>query len=74
MLHNDYADKAYLPGGAYTVSSPNLGCGTASAEFTSFLAAAGKPISGWTTTSPAAGRATFTQRSSGLSFTVAKAR
>ena len=74
VLHNDHADKAYLPGGAYTVSSPNLDCGTASAEFTSFLAAAGKPVSGWTTTSPAAGRATFTQRSSGLSFTVAKAR
>ena len=74
VLHNDHADKAYLPGGAYTVSSPNMDCGTASAEFTSFLAAAGKPISGWTTTSPAAGRATFSQRSSGFSFTVAKAR
>jgi hypothetical protein len=74
VLHNDYADKAYLPGGGYTVSSSNMDCGTASAELTSFLAAAGKPISGWTATSPAAGRATFTQRSSGLSFSVAKAR
>ncbi len=74
VLHNDHADKAYLPGGAYTVSSPTMDCGTASAEFTSFLAAAGKPISGWTATSPGAGRATFTQRSSGLSFSVAKAR
>jgi len=74
VLHNDHADTAYLPGGGYTVSSPNMACGTASAEFTSFLAAAGKPIAGWTTASPAAGRATFSQRSTGFSFTVAKAR
>jgi hypothetical protein len=74
VLHNDHADTAYLPGGGYTVSSPNMACGTASAEFTSFLAAAGKPIAGWSTTSPAAGRATFSQRSTGFSFTVAKAR
>jgi hypothetical protein len=74
VLHNDHADTAYLPGGGYTVSSPNMACGTASAEFTSFLAAAGKPIAGWTTTSPAAGLATFSQRSTGFSFTVAKAR
>ena len=59
---------------AGTPSSPNMACGTASAEFTSFLAAAGKPTAGWTTTSPAAGRATFTQRSTGFSFTVTKAR
>jgi hypothetical protein len=51
-----------------------MDCGTASADLTSFLARAGKTIPGWTTTSPAAGRATFTQRNSSLSFTVAKAR
>ena len=74
VLHNDRAGAAYLPAGGYSVSSRNMDCGTASADFTSFLAGAGKPIAGWTATSPAAGRATFTQRNSGLSFSVAKTR
>jgi hypothetical protein len=74
VLHNDHAGSAYLPGGAYKVSSSNLDCGTASADFTSFLAMAGKQIPGWNTTSPGAGRATFVQRNSGLSFSVAKTR
>jgi hypothetical protein len=74
VLHNDRAGSAYLPAGAYTVSSSNMDCGTASADFTSFLAGAGKPIAGWNTASPAAGRATFSQRNSGLSFSVAKNR
>jgi hypothetical protein len=74
VLHNDRAGSAYLPAGAYTVSSSNMDCGTASADFTSFLAGAGKSIAGWNTTSPAAGRATFGQRNSGLSFSVAKNR
>jgi hypothetical protein len=74
VLHNDRAGTAYLPAGGYTVSSRNMDCGTASAEFTSFLAGAGKSIPGWTTSSPAAGRATFTQRSSALTFSVAKGR
>jgi hypothetical protein len=74
VLHNDRAGSAYLPAGAYTVSSSNMDCGTASADFTSFLAGAGKSIAGWNTTSPAAGRATFSQRNSGLSFNVAKNR
>ena len=71
VLHNDHAGTAYLPGGGYTVSSRNMDCGTASADFTSFLAGAGKAIPGWSATSPAAGRATFTQRNTGLSFSVA---
>ncbi|MBV9747680.1 MAG: hypothetical protein JO157_02585, partial [Acetobacteraceae bacterium] len=74
VLHNDRAGTAYLPAGAYTVSSSNMDCGTASADFTSFLAGAGKSIAGWTTNSPGAGRATFTQRNSKLSFSVAKNR
>jgi len=74
VLHNDHAGSAYLPGGAYKVSSSNLDCGTASADFTSFLAMAGKRIPGWNTTSLGAGRATFVQRNSGLSFSVAKTR
>jgi len=74
VLHNDRAGSAYLPAGGYTVSSGNMDCGTASADFTSFLAGAGKSIAGWNTTSSAAGRAIFTQRSSGLAFSVAKNR
>jgi len=74
VLHNDRVASAQLPAGAYTVSSRNMDCGTASADFTGFLAGAGKAIAGWNTTSPAAGRATFTQRNSQLSFTVAKTR
>jgi hypothetical protein len=74
VLHNDRAGTAYLPAGAYTVSSSNMDCGSASADFTSFLAGAGKSIAGWNSTSPVAGRATFTQRNSGLSFSVAKTR
>jgi hypothetical protein len=74
VLHNDRAGTAYLPAGAYTVSSRNMDCGTASADLTSFLAGAGKPIAGWTTTSPAGGSATFSQRNSGLSFAVTKTR
>jgi hypothetical protein len=73
VLHNDHVGTAYLPAGGYTVTSSNMGCGTASADLTSFLGA-GKPIRGWTAAAPAAGRATFTQRSGGLSFGVAKAR
>ena len=74
VLHNDRAGGAYLPGGAYTVSSANMDCGTASADLTSFLAGGGKSIPGWTTSSPGAGRATFTQRNSRLAFSVTKAR
>jgi len=74
VLHNDRAGTAYLPAGGYTVSSRNMDCGTASADFTSFLAGAGKPIAGWASTATAAGRATFTQRNSGLTFSVTKTR
>ena len=72
VLNNDHAGRAYMPAGRYTVSSRNMDCGSASADFTSFLAGAGKQIPGWNTTSTGAGVATFTQRDSGLSFTVAK--
>src|SRR5262249_38741313 len=46
VLHNDRAGSAHLPAGPYTVSSSNMDCGTASAELTSFLAGAGKPVPG----------------------------
>jgi hypothetical protein len=75
VLNNDNAGNAYMPAGRYKVSSANMDCGTASADFTGFLAGAGKQIPGWSATSTgAAGHATFTQRNSGLSFSVAKVR
>ncbi|HEY3773740.1 MAG TPA: hypothetical protein VGL69_12140 [Solirubrobacteraceae bacterium] len=74
VLHNDRAGNASLPAGGYTVSSPNLACGTASSDFAGFLARAGRTLPGWTSSSATAGRATFTQTSSGLSFSVAKQR
>jgi hypothetical protein len=74
VLSNDHAGSAYMPAGRYSISSRNMDCGSASADFTSFLAGAGKQIPGWNATSAGAGRATFTQRNSGLSFGVAKIR
>jgi hypothetical protein len=74
VLNNDHAGDAYMPAGRYSISSRNMDCGSASADFTSFLAGAGKQIPGWNATSAGAGRATFTQRNSGLSFGVAKIR
>jgi hypothetical protein len=74
VLHNDRAGNAFLPAGGYTVSSSNMACGTASADFAGFLAGAGRATPGWTSASPSTGRATFTQPSSGLSFSVAKQR
>jgi hypothetical protein len=73
VLHNDRVGAARLPAGRYTLSSRNMDCGTASADFTSFLARGGKSISGWNTASTGAGRATFTARNTGLTFSVAKA-
>jgi hypothetical protein len=74
VLNNDHAGTAYMPAGRYSISSRNMDCGSASADFTSFLAGAGKQIPGWNATSAGAGHATFTQRNSGLSFGVAKTR
>ena len=74
VLHNDRAGSASLPAGGYTISSRTMACGTASADFTTFLARAGRSVPGWTTTAPAAGHATFSQPSTGLSFSVAKQR
>jgi hypothetical protein len=74
VLNNDHAGNAFMPAGRYSISSRNMDCGSASADFTSFLAGAGKQIPGWNATSAGAGRATFTQRNSGLSFGVDKIR
>lgn len=74
VMHNDRAGSAMMPAGRYSISSRNTSCGIASADFTSFLAGAGKQIPGWDVASAGPGRATFTQRSSGLSFRVTKLR
>ena len=37
MLNNDQSGGVILPGGSYTVSSPNLSCQSASSYFTTFL-------------------------------------
>ena len=63
-----------LPQGGYTVSSPNLDCSTASADFTTFLDKYNGAIPGWTATSSVAGRGTFTQRGTGKQFTVTHTR
>ena len=38
VLNNDHAGSAYMPAGRYSISSRNMDCGSASADFTSFLA------------------------------------
>ena len=48
VLHNDQSGGVILPGGSYTVSSPNLGCLTASNYFTTFLNRYNLAIPGWT--------------------------
>ena len=48
VLHNDTSGGVTLPAGKYTVSSPNLGCKTASSYFTRFLDHYNKAIPGWT--------------------------
>jgi hypothetical protein len=74
VLNNDNAGNGYMPAGRYKIFSRNLDCGTASAEFTAFLAGAGNQIPGWNSTSTAPGHAVFSQRNSGLSFRVASVR
>jgi hypothetical protein len=72
VLHNDHAGVAFLPKGPYTVSSRTMACDVASEKFTAFLAAAGKPLAGWKSSTTGSGHAVFTQTSNGHGFTVAK--
>ena len=74
VLHNDRSGGVTLPAGAYDVTSPNLDCGTASANFTTFLNKYNGSIPGWTASASGAGHATFTQRGTGRRFTVAHTR
>ena len=72
VLHNDSSGGVTLPAGAYTVTSQNLNCSTASADFTTFLNKYNGAIPGWTATPKGVGRGTYSQRGTGKSFTVAR--
>jgi hypothetical protein len=70
VLHNDQSGGVILPGGGYTVSSPNLGCKTASNYFTTFLNKYNLAIPGWTGVVTGKGWGTFIKNSSSTQFTV----
>src|ERR1700751_4560834 len=70
VLHNDQSGGVILPGGSYTVSSPNLGCQTASNYFTTFLNKYNYAIPGWKGVDIAKGWGTFIKNGSGTQFTV----
>lgn len=70
VLHNDQSGGVILPGGSYTVSSPNLGCQTASNYFTTFLNKYNYAIPGWKGVEIAKGWGTFIKNGSSTQFTV----
>jgi Protein of unknown function (DUF4232) len=70
VLHNDQSGGVILPGGSYTVSSPNLGCLTASNYFTTFLNKYNLAIPGWKGVETAKGWGTFIRNGSSTQFTV----
>ncbi len=70
VLHNDQSGGVTLPGGKYTVSSPNLGCKTASGYFTTFLNKYNHAIPGWKGNAIAKGWGTYTKNNSSTRFTV----
>jgi Protein of unknown function (DUF4232) len=70
VLHNDQSGGVILPGGSYTVSSPNLGCKTASSYFTTFLNKYNLAIPGWTGVVTGKGWGTFIKNGSSTQFTV----
>ena len=70
VLHNDQSGGVILPAGKYTVSSPNLGCKTASNYFTTFLDKYNRAIPGWTGKAIANGWGTYTKNKTTTRFTV----
>src|ERR1700727_1672051 len=70
VLHNDRSGGVILPGGSYTVSSPNLGCSTASSYFTTFLNKYNLAIPGWKGVATGKGWGTFIRNGSSTQFTV----
>jgi hypothetical protein len=69
VLHNDQSGGVILPGGSYTVSSPNLGCLTASNFFTTFLNKYNNAIPGWAGVEIAKGWGTYIKNGSSTQFT-----
>jgi hypothetical protein len=70
VLHNDQSGGVILPGGSYTVSSPNLSCATASKYFTTFLNKYNLAIPGWKGVEIAKGWGTYLKKGSSTQFTV----
>ena len=70
VLHNDQSGGVILPGGSYTVSSPNLACLTASNYFTTFLNRYNNAIPGWAGVDIAKGWGTYIKNGSSTQFTV----
>ena len=70
VLHNDQSGGVILPEGSYTVSSPNLGCSTASNYFTTFLNKYNYSIPGWKGAAKAKGWGTYIKNGSSTQFTV----
>ena len=70
VLHNDQSGGVILPGGSYTVSSPNLGCLTASNYFTTFLNRYNNAIPGWAGVEIGKGWGTYIKNASSTQFTV----
>jgi hypothetical protein len=70
VLHNDQSGGVILPGGSYTVSSPNLGCLTASNNFTTFLNRYNNSIPGWAGVEIAKGWGTYIKNGTSTQFTV----
>jgi hypothetical protein len=70
VLHNDQSGGVILPAGKYTVSSPNLGCKTASGFFTTFLNKYNHAIPGWKGKAIGRGWGTYTKNNSNTQFTV----
>jgi Domain of unknown function (DUF4232) len=70
VLHNDSSGGVVLPAGSYTVSSPNLSCGTASGYFTTFLNNYNGAIPGWKGKVIAKGWGTYIKNNSSTQFTV----
>src|SRR3984957_20102553 len=61
VLHNGQSGGVTLPGGKYTVTSPNLGCKPASNFFATFLNKYNGAIPGWKGKAIAKGWGTYTK-------------
>jgi hypothetical protein len=70
VMHNDRSGGVVLPKGSYRVASPELGCKTSSAYFTTFLNKYQGQIPGWTGNQLGKGYGTYTNNRTKQTFTV----